>query len=223
MSEISPNIRFFFKKPQQQPPAHQLGITREQIVQNRIKFAENMIALGNYSNFQFLFTFLSKFETIGSFVLTLRKVCCPQNTFFYELLLESVKRGSELEIISFMTAGPSLKDPKAGDQMFIVSLKEILNIFSELRFTPDVFLRIAREIVPKEYVVVMHHECDEKIPERLFNPFSIRVDYFSLPARPEKRARSYVQRNEQFSSEPAVEVVEVEEETNEKPSKRRRS
>lgn len=221
MLKTSSNINFFLQNPQQPPPARQLGITREQIVQNRIKCAKNMIAHGNYSNFQFLFTFLSKFETIGSFVLTLRKVCCPQNTFFYQLSLESVKRGPELEIISFMTAGPSLKDPKAGDQMFIVSLKEILIIFSEMRFTPDVFLRIAREIVPKEYVVVMHHECDEKIPELLFNPFSIRVDYFSFQTRPEKRVRSCVPRIEQFSSEPAVEVVE--EGTNEKPPKKRRT
>jgi hypothetical protein len=104
-------------------------------------------------------------------------------------------------------------------------LKEILNIFSELRFTPDVFLRIAREIVPKEYVVVMHHECDEKcdekIPERLFNPFSIKADYFSFQTRPEKRARSRIPRIEQFSSEPAVEVVE--EGTNEKPPKKQRN
>jgi len=221
MLKTSSNINLVLHNPQQRPPARQLGITREQIVQNRIKCAKTMIAHGNYSNFQFLFTFLSKFKRIGSFVLTLRKVCCPQNTFFYQLSLESITRGTELEIISFMTAGPLLKDPKAGDPMFIVSLKEIFNIFSELRFTPDVFLRIAREIVPNEYVVVMHHECDEKIPEQLFNPFSIKVDYFSFQTRLEKRVRTCVPRIEQFSSELAVEVVE--EGTNEKPSKRRRS
>jgi len=55
------------------------------------------------------------------------------------------------------------------------------------------------------------------------NLFSLPADMFSLPARPEKRQRSCVPMIEQFSSEPAVEVVEVEEETNEKPSKRRRS
>lgn len=56
------------------------------------------------------------------------------------LSLESVRRGPELVIISFMT-GPSFKDPKSGDPIFLVFLKEISDIFSELRFTPDIFLR----------------------------------------------------------------------------------
>lgn len=210
MSGNSNSIRVFFKKPQQ--PAHQLGMTRQQIVESRINCAKTMIALGKFKHTIVMFTFSSNYGVIGSFALILKKVKCPQNTFFYLLSLESVRRGGEFEILSFMTAGSSLKDPKSGDPMFMVSLKEIFTIFSELRFTPDIFLRIARAIVPKEYVVVMHKECDEQIPERLFNPFSIPVDYFSVQMGPQKRARS------QFSSEPAVEVVDEE-----KPSKRRRS
>ena len=225
MSGNSANICFFFKKTQQIPPARQLGITREQVVKNRKNCAKMLIEVGKYSDMIQRFSFSNKYLTIGSFVLTLRRVKCPQNTFYYELILESVKRGPPLEILSFFS-GPSFKDPTVGDPMFAVSLKEITDIMSQLRFDANVFLRIARAIVPPEYVVVMHHEQhlgeDDEQKPRLFNPFSIPVDLFSLPVRPEKRVRSCVQMIEQFFSEPAVEVVEVEEETNEKPIKKRR-
>lgn len=226
MSGNSANIRVFFKNSQQNLPARQLGITRQQLVENRKNYAKTVINLGKYSDMIQRFSFSNKYGRIGSFVLTLRRVKCPQNTAYYELILESVKRGPPLEILSFFS-GPSFKDPTLGDPMFAVSLslKEITDIMSELRFDADVFLRIARAIVPPEYVVVMH--CDQHLGEddeqkpRLFNPFSIPVDLFSLPVRPEKRQRSCVPMIEQFSSEPAVEVVK--EETNEKPSKRQRS
>lgn len=223
MSGNSANIRVFFKNSQQNPPARQLGITREQLVKNRKNCAKMMIDVGKYSDMIQRFSFSNKYLTIGSFVLTLRRVKCPQNTFYYELILESVKRGPPLEILSFFS-GPSFKDPTVGDPMFAVSLKEITDIMSQLRFDANVFLRISRAIVPPEYVVVMHREQhlgeDDEQKPRLFNPFSIPVDLFSLPVRPEKRQRGCIPMIEQFSSEPAV---EVEEKTNEKPSKRRRS
>lgn len=190
----------FFKNLQQ--PVRQLGMTRPQIVESRKHCAKNIIALGKYSDSTSFFTFSNKYGIIGSFVLTLIRVNCPQNTVYYELNLESVKKGPQIEVCSFFS-GPLFKDPTAGDPMFVASLKEITDIMSELRFDADVFLRIAQAIVPKEYVVVMHKECDEQIPERLFNPFSIPVDYFSVQMGPQKRARS------QFSSEPAVEVVDA--------------
>jgi hypothetical protein len=207
MSERS--IIDFFKNPQQ--PARQLGMTRPQIVQSRKQYAKNSIALGKCSDSTYFFTFSKRDSIIGSFVLIFEWVYCPQNTVYYELNLESVKKGPQIEVCSFFS-GPLFKDPTAGDAMFVASLKEITDIMSELRFDTDVFLRIAQAIVPKEYVVVMHKECDEQIPERLFNPFSIPVDYFSVQMGPQKRARS------QFSSEPAVEVVDAKSQ-----AKRRRS
>jgi len=214
------NINICLPEPQH-VSVNNFGMTRLKIVQSRINYAKMRISVDDYSVLKYLFTFSSKYGVIGSFAFILKKVICPKNTLFYQLSLESVRRGPELEILSFMTTGPILKDSKSGDPMFLVVLKEILTIFSELRFTPDIFLKIARAIVPPEYVVVMHNEPDQEIAQQLFNPFSIPVDYFSVQTRPEKRQRSCVPRIEQFSKELAVEVVE--EEKNEKPSKRQRN
>lgn len=223
----SKNIYDFFNKSQQLPPVRQLGITHKKLVNSRVNCVKTVINQGKYSDTKQLFSFSNRCRRIGLFVLTLRRVNCPQNTVYYELILESVKRGPQIEVFSFFI-GPSFKDPTAGDPMFVVSLKEITDIMSELRFDADVFLRIARAIVPPEYVVVMHHEqhlCeDDEQKQRLFNPFSIPVDLFSLQARPEKRQRSCVPTIENFSSKPAVEVVEEKTNKNlsEKLSKRRR-
>jgi hypothetical protein len=208
------NIRFLKKNTQQTPPAHQSAI-RATIVKSRINCAKIIMGLHNFTDITHQFTFSDKSHIIGAFGLILRRVICPQNTDYYELIIESVKRGPPLEVLSFFT-GPSFKDPTAGDLMFVVSLKEITYIMSKpkLSFEPDVFLEIARAIVPQKYAVFHHYEQyfgedDEQMP-RLLNPFSVPVDIFSLPARPEKRARSCLPTIENFFREPAVEVVEEE-------------
>ena len=185
----------------QNPPA------REKLVKSIRECARTMIVLGNYSESQFSFTLWSKSKIRGSFVLIFRRVFCSRDTFFNQLLFESVKKGSRLEILSFFTDMFSLKDQAAGDLMFKGYLTEIHRIFSVLRFESDVFLRIARAIVPPEYAVVMHRSEDNEQGRRLFNPFCIGVDYFGLKVRPDKRSR-----NPKFVPEDlqAVEVVENE-------------
>jgi hypothetical protein len=189
-----------FKFPQN-PPA------RAELVQSIRQCARNMIVLRNYLESQFLFTFSSESKTIGSFVLIFRRVVCSRDTFFNQLLVESVKKGSRLEILSFFTDMFSLKDQAAGDRMFKGDLIEIIRIFSVLRFESDVFLRIARAIVPPEYAVVMHRSEDNEQGLLLFNPFCIGVDYFGLKVRLDKRSRNpkFVPKDLQ-----AVEVVENE-------------
>jgi hypothetical protein len=175
------------------------------------------------------FTFSERKNSIpiGAFVLIFVKLECPNGHNYHELWLEFVIKGEPLQILSFFTIGASLKDPTEGNPMFNEVIPDITQILSGLRFEPEVFLRIARILVPRLYEVTMHLD-QEPLSEddcmrqfRELNLFSLPADLFSLPARPEKRVRSRVPTIEIFSREPAVEVVE--EETNEKPSKRRRS
>lgn len=166
---------------------------------------------------------------IGAFVLIFVKLECPNGANYHELWLEFVGKGEPLQVLSFFTTGACFKDLTEGNPMFNEVIPDISQILSGLRFEPDVFMRIARIIVPRWYEVTMHLDQEPLIDDdcmrqfQRLNLFSIPADVFSLPARPEKRVRSCLPRIEQFSSEPAVEVVEVKEETNEKPSKRRRS
>ncbi len=166
---------------------------------------------------------------IGAFVLIFVELKCPNGHNYHELCLEFVRKGEPLQVLSFFTTGACFKDLTEGNPMFNEVIPDISQILSGLRFEPDVFLRIARILVPRWYEVTMHLDQEPLIDDdcmrqfQRLNLFSIPADVFSLPARPEKRQRSCVPMIEQFSSEPAVEVVEVEEETNEKPSKRRRS
>ena len=177
----------------------------------------------------FSFSQLKKSTLIGAFILILLKIKCPNGDNYYELQIESMRKGKPLTVLSFFTKGYCFKDPIKGNPMFNGFFSDITQILSELRFEPEVFLTIARILVPSLYEVTMHLEQKSLIEDddylekfQKFNPFSIPADLFSLPmTRPEKRVRSCVPRIEQFSREPAVEVVE--EETNKKPIKKRRN
>ena len=157
---------------------------------------------------------------IGAFILILIKLQCPNGYTYYELWLEFVRKGERLQILSFFTIGLFFKDPTEGNAMFNEVIPDIIQILSGLRFEPDVFLGIARKIVPRWYEVTMHLDQEPFIEDdfmrqfQLFNPFSIRPDYFGLPERPVKRARIL-----QFVAEDlqAVEVV-----NEENPFKKRR-
>jgi len=164
---------------------------------------------------------------IGAFILIFVKLECPNGHNYHELWLEFVRKGEPLHVLSFFTAGGCFKDPTEGNPIFNEYFQEIAQIFSGLQFEPDVFLRISRILVPRWYEVTIHLEQEHLIEDECMrqfqrlNPFSVGPDLFGLPARPEKRARSCLPTIEQFSREPAVEVVE--EETNEKPIKKRRN
>ena len=165
---------------------------------------------------------------IGAFVLIFVKLECPNGANYHELWLEFVGKGEPLQVLSFFTIGPFFNDPTEGNPIFNEVIPDITQILSGLQFEPEVFLRIARILVPRCDEVTMHLDQEPLIEDdcmdrfQRLNLFSIPPDFFSLPmTRPEKRVRSCVPRIEQFSSEPAVEVVE--EETNEKPIKKRRN
>jgi hypothetical protein len=155
------------------------------------------------------------------------KLECPNGANYYELWFEFVRKGEPLQILSFFTAGASFKDPTGGNPIFNEFFPEITKILSESKLEPDVFLRIARILVPKEYEVMMHleqeplNEDECMLQFRRLNPFSVPADFFGLRTRPEKRVRSCLPRIEQFSREPAVEVVE--EETNKNPIKKQKN
>lgn len=198
----------------------------------RVKYCRYMI----YKNLvditrivhHFSFSKQEKSTPIGVFILILLKIKCPNRYNYYELQIESMKKGEPLKVLSFFTEGHCFKDPIEGNPMFNKFFPDITQILSGLQFEPEVFMRIARILVPSLYEVTMHLDQKSLIEDddylekfQKFNPFSIPADLFSLPARPEKRVRSCVPRIEQFSRELAVEVVE--EETNEKPIKKRRN
>jgi hypothetical protein len=165
---------------------------------------------------------------IGAFSLIFVELECP-NGHYHELRLEIVRKGEPLQILSFFTAGGCFKDPTEGNPIFNEYFQEIAQILSGLRFEPNVFLRIARILVPRWYEVTIHLEQEPLIEDecmrqfRGLNPFSVPADFFGLPARPEKRDRSCLPTIEQFSREPAVEVVEEETNENEKPIKKWRN
>lgn len=224
MSKNSPNSHFFIRMP---CIPSRLLVTRAELVQNRINCAMKRFKNGEFTETTFPFTFSNNHESIrnGAFVIVFRVVECPNDTRYYQLNVESLKKGPQFEVLSFFE-GPLFKDPTAGDAMFKGYLPEIQEILSELNFEPSVFLRIARILVPQCYHVTMHLEQPLKDDgdftkqfQRL-NPFSIPVDFFSFPTRPVKRPRiqQFVEEDSQ-----AVEVVEaVEEERNQSPNKRRR-
>lgn len=164
---------------------------------------------------------------IGAFVLIFVKLECPNGANYHELWLEFVGKGEPFQVLSFFTTGACFKDLTEGNPMFNEVIPDFSQILSGLQFEPEVFRRIARILVPRWYELTMHLD-QEPLSEdncmrqfQRLNLFSLPADVFSLPIRPEKRVRSCLPRIEQFSREPAVEVVE--EETNEKPSKMPRS
>lgn len=199
----------------------------------RVKYCRYMI----YKNLvditrivhHFSFSKQEKSTPIGVFILILLKIKCPNGYNYYELQIESMKKGEPLKVLSFFTEGHWFKDPIEGNPMFNKCFPDITQILSGLQFEPEVFMRIARILVPSLYEVTMHLDQKSLIEDddylekfQKFNPFSIPADLFSLPmTRPEKRVRSCVPRIEQFSRKQAVEVVE--EETNEKPIKKLRN
>jgi hypothetical protein len=201
------------------------------VVADRVQLCRRELSRGHFpitrKAYHFTYSERQGSIPIRAFVLIFVKLECPNGHNYHELWLEFVGKGEPLQILSFFTAGASFKDQTEGNPIFNEYFQEIAQIFSGLRFEADVFLRIARILVPRWYEVTIHLEQEPLIEDECMrqfqrlNPFSVRPDLFSLPARPEKRVRSCLPRIEQFSREPAVEVVE--EETNQKPSKRRRS
>jgi hypothetical protein len=175
----------------------------------------------------FTYSELEKSIPIGAFSLIFVKLECPNGHNYHELCLEFVRKGEPLHVLSFFTTGPFFKDSTEGNPMFNEVIPDITQILSGLQFEPDVFLRIARILVPRCYEETMHLDQEPLIEDdcmrqfQRLNLFSLPADLFSLPARLEKRVRSRVPRIEQFSRELAVEVVE--EETNKKPIKKRRN
>jgi hypothetical protein len=165
--------------------------------------------------------------------LILDKLKLPNGCDYSELSIEFVRKEQPLSILLFVSARSRLTDMIRGNPMFNYFFKDIGNILSGsgLQFTPEVFQKIARTITPKFYNEVTMHLDKEPLIEddddylkkfQKFNPFSIPVDFFSLQmTRSEKRALSCLPTIENFSREPAVEVVEKE--TNEKPIKKRRN
>ncbi len=213
---------------------HQQAINhRAIVVAGRVRLCKHELRRRRFPSIRtvYYFTYSDRkgYIPIGAFVLIFVKLECPNGANYHELWLEFVGKGEPLQILSFFTAGASFKDPTEGNPMFNEVIPDISQILSGLRFEPDVFLRIARILVPRWYELTMHLD-QEPLSEdgcmrqfQRLNLFSLPADLFSLRARPEKRARSRIPTIENFSREPAVEVVEVEEETNQKPSKRRRS
>lgn len=199
--------------------AERIQLCRRELSRNRFQITRNA--------YHFTYSERGNLFPIRAFVLIFVKLECPNGHNYYELWLEFVRKGEPLQVLSFFTTGVCFKDPTEGNPMFNKVFEDIIQILSGLRFEPDVFLRIARILVPRWYEVTMHLEQEPLIEDdcmrqfQRLNLFSIPADFFSLPASPEKRARICLPRIEQFSSEPAVEVVE--EETNEKPIKKRRN
>jgi hypothetical protein len=204
---------------------------RKALVANRVQVCRHELSRGRISITRTVhhFTYCERRNSIpiGAFILILVELKCPNGHNYYELLFEFVRKGEPLHVLSFFTAGGCFKDPTEGNPMFNDFFEEITQILAVLRFEPDVFLKIARILVPRWYEVTMHLEQEPLIEDECMrqfqrlNPFSIRPDLFGLPARPEKRAQSCLPTIENFSREPAVEVVE--EETNKKPIKKRRN
>jgi hypothetical protein len=170
---------------------------------------------------------------VGAFTLILVKLKLPNGYDYFEILIDFVRKKEPLSILLFVSERSRLIDMIKGNPMFNYFFKDIGNILSGsgLQFTPEVFRKIARTITPKFYNEVTMHldkkpliEDDDDYLKKIqkFNPFSIPVDFFSLQmTRSEKRALSCLPTIENFSREPAVEVVE--EETNEKLIKKRRN
>ena len=204
---------------------------RTALVEGRLKLCRNELSRGRFPITRNVhrFTYSERINSIpnGAFSLILVKLECPNGYNYHELWIEFVRKGDPLHVLSFFTAGACFKDPTEGNPMFNEVFEDITQILSGLRFEPDVFLRIARILVPRWYEVTMHLEQEPLIEDECMrqfqrlNPFSIPADFFSLPARPEKRAQSCLPTIENFSRERAVEVVE--EETNKKPNKKRRN
>lgn len=204
---------------------------RTALVANRVRVCRLELSRGHVLIIRTVhyFTYSERGNSIpkGAFTLILVELKCPNGHNYYELLFEFVRKGEPLHVLSFFTAGGCFKDPTEGNPMFNKVFEDISQVLSGLRFEPDVFLRIARILVPRWYEVTMHLEQEPLIEDECMrqfqrlNPFSIRPDLFSLPARPEKRAQSCLPTIENFSREPAVEVVE--EKTNEKPIKKQRN
>jgi len=229
-SSVIPKINLqLTKSPEQENiDARQKGLIL------RVKYCRYMI----YKNLiditrivhHFSFSKQEKSTPIGVFILILLKIKCPNGDNYYELQIESMRKGKPVTVLSFFTEGHYFKDPIEGNPMFNGFFSDITQILSELRFEPEVFLTIAMTIVPSLYEVTMHLDKEPLIEDdddylkkfQNFNPFSIPADLFSLPmTRPEKRVRSCIPTIENFSREPAVEVVQ--EETNKKQIKKRRN
>ena len=201
---------------------------RTALVVSRVQFCRSKLLRGYSPNKRIVyhFTYSERVNSIpiGAFSLIFVELKCPDGHNYHELCLEFVRKGEPLQVLSLFTIGSLFKDPTEGNPMFNEVFQEIIQNLSGLRFEPDVFLRIARILVPRWYEVTMHLD-QEPLSEddcmrqfQRLNLFSLPADLFSLPARREKRVRSCLPRIEQFSSEPAVEVVD--EETNENPSKK---
>jgi len=213
-------------------PRHRPAInTRTELVAGRVQLCRGELRIGRFPItrmvYHFTYSEREKSIPIGAFSLIFVELKCPNGHNYHELCLEFVRKGEPLQVLSFFTIGLFFKDPTEGNPMFNEVIPDITQILSGLRFEPEVFLRIARILVPRWYEVTMHLD-QEPLSEddcmrqfQRLNLFSLPADLFSLPARPEKRVRSCLPRIEQFSREPAVEVVE--EETNEKPIKKRRN
>ena len=168
------------------------------------------------------FTYSERHGSIpkGAFILIFVKLECPNRANYYELSLEFVGKGEPLQVLSFFTTGPFFKDQTDGDARLNEFIRDIILILSELRFEPDVFLRIARILVPRWYEVTMHldQEHYDYIEQfQRFNPFSVPVDFFSLSERPVKRVRI-----QQFVAEDLEVNNVVEEELNKNPNKKRK-
>lgn len=229
MDSTQQNLSFLKRlmTPRQQPAIDH----RKELVASRIQLCRRELSRGRSPITRTVhnFTYSERENSIpiGAFSLIFVELKCPNRHNYHELWLEFVRKGEPLQILSFFTAGASFKDPTEGNPMFNDFFQEITQILAVLRFEPDVFLRIARILVPRWYEVTIHLEQEPLIEDECMrqfqrlNPFSVRPDLFGLPARPEKRAQSCLTTIENFSREPAVEVVE--EETNEKPIKKRRN
>jgi hypothetical protein len=210
---------------QQKPPINLRIAERVQVCQRVIRRGRFPITRTVH---HFTYSDRGNLNPIGAFSLIFVKLKCPNGHNYYELSLEFVRKGEPLHVLSFFTTGPFFKDPTEGNPMFNKVFEDIIQILSGLRFEPDVFLRIARILVPRWYEVTMHLDQEPLIEDECMrqfqrlNPFSVPVDFFSLSmTRPEKRVRSCLPTIEQFSREPAVEVVE--EKTNENPIKKQRN
>ena len=155
---------------------------------------------------------------ITAFTLKLVRLVCPNDIQFFQLWLDFVGKREPIQILSFFMNKNLFRYP-IGNEIFNEVLPDIIKILSRLQFEPRDFWSIARIMVPRWNVVIMHwnqesiYDYDQQDGYKIPNPFSI-VPNFCLQKGPVKRHR-----NEQFVDEDlqAVEVVD------EKPSKMRRS
>ena len=204
---------------------------RLQFLKTRIKLCKDWLA-----NARFPITRIKHYFTCSAephrmipneeICLILVKLKVPNKGNYHELWLESVGKGEPFQVLSFFSKESSFKDPIGENKMFNKVLPQIIEILSELRFEPDVFLRIARILVPESYKVTMHLDKASLVEEdngieqtfTRLNPFTVPdLSFEDQKNQMKKRALSYVLGIQQFSKDPPVEVVD------EKQSKRRRN